>query len=645
MTLGRTESADLVDTVTLPGPFEGAVSTTNLNPDDQFLLFDPGRDLNETITGNELLRALQREVGPFDNTRTYILGDIAETGLGDDTVFWIASALINAGRGAPTLAVPSLWWNLASHGFWREELDPTQTYDFFDGDEYHIGDEVFIVTADLTGVTGDDLRTGEHVIEISNFPISDEGVEVSDNTESLNFTGDVITCTGDRDVICDVTGGGTDAEIENVLWATYTVTSTTGGSWSLSSTGTALGFTGGTGNLGSNTEAGTLRLPLIQPDGYLSSIYVDAVTAADVVTSTSQIQWAEKARHFQFTGRSLIGTSDVRYGLQAGYNNTFQADFWRLGLTDVTSGTIGDAIRIYGRRLTGGGGMGGGSDDGVLADVSYIGGTLRFNRSVGDTITLNRFPFSAGISQDLGDNLTDSDQFLFLNLGTNPVEVQFRTAAQLRGDMQVNIQGLPEQTVNNLSDVDVMLVENISDANPKRKLTMESLGDFLADGVTITATSGVLSSVAGGGTALDIAGLPNQPSSDIADSDVMVLEDVSDSNAKKKFALGALATRLADGSSITSNAGTLTAEIEDWAHTGENGQTPILRGGTGSSTEGGARINLGLENACIDIGYVGSIFTCTQADGGTETVTITTTGLDIAGLHEPAVQRVLQTPT
>ena len=199
--------------------------------------------------------------------------------------------------------------------------------------------------------------------------------------------------------------------------------------------------------------------------------------------------------------------------------------------------------------------------------------------------------------------------------------------------MQVNIQGLPEQTVNNLSDVDVMLVENISDANPKRKLTMESLGDFLADGVTITAASGVLSAVAGGGTALDIAGLPNQPSSDIADSDVMVLEDVSDSNAKKKFALGALATRLADGSSITSDAGTLSAEIEDWAHTGENGQTPILRGGTGSSTEGGARINLGLENACIDIGYVGSIFTCTQADGGTETVTITTTGLDIAGLQ------------
>ena len=633
--LGRTESADLVDTATLPGPYDGAEAVTQLNPDDQFLMFDPGRDRNETITGTELLRAFQREVGPFDNTRTYILGDIVETGLGDDTIFWIASGLINAGGGAPTLPFPRLWWNLAGHGFWREELDPTQTYDFFDGDSYHIGDEAFIVTADVTGVTGDALRTGEHILEISNFSISDEGVEVSDNTESLNFTGDSITCTGDRDVICDVTGGtvaGTDAEIENVLWATFTVTSTTGGSWSLSSTGTALGFTGGTGNLGSNTEAGTLRLPLIQPDGYLPSIYVDAVTAADVVTSTSQIQWAEKARHFQFTGRSLIGTNDVRYGLQAGYNNTFQSDFWRLGLTDVTSGTIGDSIRIYGRRLTGGGGMGGGSDDGVLSDVSYIGGTLRFNRSVGDTITLNRFPFSAGISQDLGDNLTDSDQFLFLNLGTNPVEVQFRTAAQLRGDMQVNIQGLPEQTVNNLSDVDVMLVENISDANPKRKLTMESLGDFLADGVTITAASGVLSAVSGGGTALDIAGLPNQPSSDIADSDVMVLEDVSDSNAKKKFALGALATRLADGSSITSDAGTLSAEIEDWAHTGENGQTPILRGGTGSSTEGGARINLGLENACIDIGYVGSIFTCTQADGGTETVTITTTGLDIAGL-------------
>ena len=33
-----------------------------------------------------------------------------------------------------------------------------------------------------------------------------------------------------------------------------------------------------------------------------------------------------------------------------------------------------------------------------------------------------------------------------------------------------------------------------------------------------------------------------------------------------------------------------------------------------------------MNNACIDIGYAGTTFTCTQADGGTETVTITISG-------------------
>ena len=205
--LGRTESADLVDTATLPGPYDGAIGTQSLNPDDMVLLFDPGLDRIEQISGTNLSAALRLERGAFSNTRNYDQGDVVETGVGDDVIFWIASVDISQGGGAPTYASSGLWWKVAGHGFWREELDMGLTYSFHDGDSYHIGDEVFIVTSDVTGITGEALRMGDHILEISNFPISDEGVQVSDNTESLNFTGDAITCTGDRDVICDVTGG------------------------------------------------------------------------------------------------------------------------------------------------------------------------------------------------------------------------------------------------------------------------------------------------------------------------------------------------------------------------------------------------------------------------------------------------------
>ena len=131
---------------------------------------------------------------------------------------------------------------------------------------------------------------------------------------------------------------------------------------------------------------------------------------------------------------------------------------------------------------------------------------------------------------------------------------------ELTGGAALNIAGLPIQSSTELADVDVMVIENISDSNAKRKLTFGSLGNFLADGITITSASGVLSSVGGGGgTPLNIAGLPNLPSTEIADTDVMVTEDVSDSNAKKHFTVGELAARLADEITITSNAGTLTA--------------------------------------------------------------------------------------
>ena len=503
-----------------------------------FLLFDPGLDRIEQISGIDLSAAFRLERGPFSNTRNYSQGDVVETGVGDDVIFWIASVDISQGGGEPTYASSGLWWKLAGHGFWREELDMGLTYSFHDGDSYHIGDEVFIVTADVTGITGEALRMGDHILEISNFPISDEGVLVSDNTESLNFTGAAITCTGDRDVICDVTGGsggttvtanpsgtdgddltrididgvnynvagsGTDAEIEHVLWATYSITSTTGGSWSLSSTGTALGFTGGGENLGTNTEAGALRLPLIQPDGYLPSIYIDALTTADVVTSSSQVQWLEKARHFQFTGRSMIGTSDVRYGFQAGNNNAFQADFWRLGFADVVNGTVGDSIRVYGRRLTGGGGMGGGGG-GIRIEESD---TVRIASA--DALDFNSADFQintvqdpeAGVAiaaaltrdtevADAFDGVTVSGRdFTFDQIGGGTVTATVPL---------IDIDDYPTR-VSTIGVQDSFLVADFDGSNAVRHTTGFDLRVFVQDGLT---TDGVVDSVtyAGGNLVL-----------------------------------------------------------------------------------------------------------------------------------------------
>ena len=84
--------------------------------------------------------------------------------------------------------------------------------------------------------------------------------------------------------------------------------------------------------------------------------------------------------------------------------------------------------------------------------------------------------------------------------------------------------------------------------------------DCVGAGITCTLSNGVLSiNVVSGSGGLSIASLPNIPSTSMADTDVMVLEDASDSDTQKQFTLGALAARLADGTTITSDSGTLSA--------------------------------------------------------------------------------------
>ena len=60
-------------------------------------------------------------------------------------------------------------------------------------------------------------------------------------------------------------------------------------------------------------------------------------------------------------------------------------------------------------------------------------------------------------------------------------------------------------------------------------------------------------------TGITVNTLPNLPSGEIADHDVLLIEDNSESWAQKHITIGELAARLADGVTITSNAGTLTS--------------------------------------------------------------------------------------
>ena len=167
------DAIEFVDATAGSDPYAGATSTDVLFASARVLLQEQPSGTLKYITGINLSNALRLEHGEFDNAQNYSRGDVVETGTGDDLVFWIAPVAIPQGRGAPTHADPGDWWNLANHGFWREELSTSETYNFFEGDSYHVGNRVFVVTADVTGVTGNDLLGAAHIIEISDRVASD----------------------------------------------------------------------------------------------------------------------------------------------------------------------------------------------------------------------------------------------------------------------------------------------------------------------------------------------------------------------------------------------------------------------------------------------------------------------------------------
>ena len=168
-----------------------------------------------------------------------------------------------------------------------------------------------------------------------------------------------------------------------------------------------------------------------------------------------------------------------------------------------------------------------------------------------------------------------------------------RDKGSIVGDLDIG--SLPNLASGAIADHDNLIVGDTSESNEIKRTTIGELAARLADGTTITSNAGTLTAVGGGGTAdgvvtggsvtgttltltrsiggdVTITGLPtggggtftintlpNLPTAQIADRDVLAIEDNSNSWAQHHITVGELAARLADGTTITSAAGTLTA--------------------------------------------------------------------------------------
>ena len=188
-----------VGTADLAIDLSGVAVQSGLLPSSATFLMQTSGGQLRSLTTSRMLQAFRQESGPYDNGQTYEVGDIMETGTGRDLVFWIASMLINAGGGEPSFLDPRNWRVLATAGSWRGEVDVTETYELHEGDVYHIGDEVYMVTEDIASATGDGLREGDHIEEISNPHFQDEGTELTDaeTVRVINCVGAGVDCSLD----------------------------------------------------------------------------------------------------------------------------------------------------------------------------------------------------------------------------------------------------------------------------------------------------------------------------------------------------------------------------------------------------------------------------------------------------------------
>ena len=130
-----------------------------------------------------------------------------------DITFWIAPG-DDCPQGWARLQKlhPGEWYEMAFRGGWRGELVTTDTYHLYEGDTYHIGDEVYFVTADIPVVTGTELQFGDHVIEVSDPLLQDEGTSDTDGLIGvINCVGSGISCDVGANNVATITVPGATA--------------------------------------------------------------------------------------------------------------------------------------------------------------------------------------------------------------------------------------------------------------------------------------------------------------------------------------------------------------------------------------------------------------------------------------------------
>ena len=147
---------------------DGLTEIDAISDTDTLAIYDVSESANRKVAALDLENTIRIHRGLFDADIQYRQGHVVETGDTTNKLFWIASTTISAMQPEPTLTDPHQWWLLATPNHFRGELDDNLSHNFISGDWFRIGDRFLITTADLTGVTGDDLLGGHaNVVELT----------------------------------------------------------------------------------------------------------------------------------------------------------------------------------------------------------------------------------------------------------------------------------------------------------------------------------------------------------------------------------------------------------------------------------------------------------------------------------------------
>ena len=162
---------DGLNQLTAAMDIDGLPALPIIADDDTLAIYDEDADEIRKVSSIELEREIRIHRGQWDSTINYAQGWIAETGVSTSKEFWIAGVNIIVGNPEPTLADPHNWYLLAGRTHFRGLIDHTITHNVLDGTWFRVDDQVFMATASITGLTGDDALGGhDDVIELTMVP-------------------------------------------------------------------------------------------------------------------------------------------------------------------------------------------------------------------------------------------------------------------------------------------------------------------------------------------------------------------------------------------------------------------------------------------------------------------------------------------